>query len=110
MNKTAQRILILGIALLLLMAGILGWVWKQLPPQIPWYYSLPSGEQQLVDKSILIWVLLGGLVLMIMTRTLALWAGKKDVTVETTITLGGLIAILLLAATFSKVVLIFIGL
>ncbi len=44
--------------------GVLAWMWNGLPPEIPWLYSLPWGEQQLVDK---IWfaVGLGGILLVL---------------------------------------------
>jgi hypothetical protein len=109
MNKTAQKLLAVGLLLVALMGGSLTWMWKSLPPQIPWYYSLPSGEQQLTDKSVLIWVLGGAVFFLIVTRVLGAWAGKKDATVEITITAGGLTAILLLAATFFRVMQIFAG-
>jgi hypothetical protein len=30
--------------------GVFVWLFKRLPPEVPWLYSLPWGEQQLVSK------------------------------------------------------------
>ncbi len=109
MNKTAQQLLAVSVSLVALMGGALAWAWKNLPPQIPWYYSLPSGEQQLVNKSVLIWTLGGAVILLLATRVIAVWAGKKDDTVEVTIMVGGLTAVVLLVATFFRVIQIFVG-
>ncbi len=106
-NKTAQKLLFVGWAVLFLMGAVLAVYWKTLPPQIPWFYSLIDGEQQLVDKIILVGVLAGAAAVLGITRFLASWAGKNDLSAETTLMIGGLVTVVLLAAGFFRVMQIF---
>ena len=50
-----------------LMIGIIlvvvGCLWQNLPPELPWLYSLPWGEKQLVSK---VWFCIGGGVLAVL--------------------------------------------
>ena len=107
-NKTAHKILFTGWGILLLMELVLVGFWKSLPPQLPWFYSLPNGELQLVNKMVLAGVLLAMALLLGITRLLATWAGKGDAPVEITLMAGELMAIGLLAASFFKVIQIFV--
>ncbi|KKT28792.1 MAG: hypothetical protein UW41_C0007G0009 [Candidatus Collierbacteria bacterium GW2011_GWC2_44_18] len=106
-NKAAQQILATDWGILLLMSAVLAWFWKILPPQLPWFYSLPGGEQQLISKFILAGILLGMGVVIGITRVLASWASKGDAPVETTLMAGSLLAVGLLAASFFRVIQIF---
>jgi len=67
-------------------AGALVWLWRNLPPKIPWLYSLPWGEEQLVDK--LWWVIGMGIwvVIFFLMRRLIRWAAKDDDQVEIVLT------------------------
>lgn len=109
MNKIAKQFLVVGVCLIAIMAGVLAWAWKSLPPKIPLFFSLPWGDQQLVDKIDFAYVLAGSLLLLIVTRLLSKWAGKDDDIVEVVIMAGGLTAVILLGATFFRVIQIFIG-
>lgn len=106
-NKTVKQIMLAGMTLIILMGLVLVWFWKSLPPQLPWFYSLPGGEQQLVNKIILAAMLPGLAVTMLMTRIFARWAGKGDGPVETTLMTGILTVIVLFAAGFFRVMQIF---
>ncbi len=107
---TQNFLFIIGVMVIILMVVILVLVWKQLPPELPWLYSLPWGEAQLIEKKYFAGTLGGLAVLFILTRVLANWAGKKDVIVRTTVITGGLMMILLYAAGFFKVLSIFVSL
>jgi len=109
-NKIVKQIFLIGEVIIGLMGLTLAWFWKALPPQVPWFYSLPSGEQQLVDKLTLVVVIIGLVASLFMTRAIARWAGKEDVPVETAIMTGGLVALILVAASFFRVIQIIIGL
>lgn len=109
-NKTVKNIFTAGEVVVGLMSLVLVWFWKSLPPQIPWFYSLPGGEQQLVNKLWLVWVLAGAAVSLIVTKIVARWASVEDSPVEITIMTGGLVAVVLLAAGFFRVMQIIIGL
>jgi len=106
-NNTVQKMLMAGWGMILLMGIILAWFWKSLPPQLPWFYSLPGGEQQLVNKIVLAGVLLGIGVALGISRLLSSWAGKGDTPVETTLMAGSLLAIGILTAGFFRVMQIF---
>lgn len=99
-----------GEGVVLVMGLVLAWFWKTLPPQVPWFYSLPGGEQQLVSKLILAIVLVGSAVSLFVTKILAKWASVEDSPVEITIMTGGLVAVVLVAAGFFRVIQIMLGL
>lgn len=109
-NKTVKNIFTVGELVVGLMGLVLAWFWKSLPPQIPWFYSLPGGEQQLVNKLWLVWVLAGAVLSLMVTKIVARWASVEDSPVEITIMTGGLVAVVLLAAGFFRVMQIIIGL
>ncbi len=106
-NKTANKILFTGWGVLFVMGVVLAVFWNSLPPQLPWFYSLTGGELQLVNKIVLAGVIGGMAVMLGMTRLLAAWAGKGDTPAETTLMVGTLITVLLLAASFFRVMQIF---
>lgn len=106
-NKVAQKLLLVGWIVLVLMGLILAVFWQNLPPQVPWFYSLIGGELQLVNKVVLIIVIAGMAVVLGVTRILAAWAGKGDAPAETTLMVGALLSVLLLAAGFIRVMQIF---
>ena len=98
-----------GEAIILIEGLVLAWFWRVLPPQIPWFYSLPSGELQLVSKLMLVIILAGSAASLLLTRVVAKWASVEDSPVEITIMTGGLVAIVLVAAGFFRVVQIIVG-
>lgn len=109
-NKTVKKIWLMGELLLAFTGLMLAWFWKSLPPQVPWFYSLPNGEQQLVNKITLVIVLVGAAISLLLTKIMAKWASAEDAPVEITVMTGGLVAIVLLTAGFFKVLQIILGL
>ena len=99
----------IGVTLIALMGGVLAIFWKTLPPQLPLFYSLPWGEQQLVNKLWFVWILAGMAVVLLVTRIIAKWAGKSDSTVSTLVLMGGVLAVILMAASFARVMMIFLN-
>lgn len=94
--------------LTVVMMGSAGLFWKTLPPQIPWLYSFPWGEAQLIDKFWMLGIFLGVGVVLVITRFVAVWAGKEDDIVQNTIMIGALVAVILMAASFFRVMTIFL--
>lgn len=94
---------------MLLMGGVMAIFWNRLPPQIPWFYSFPWGEKQLINKIWMAWILLGTEGVLILTRLIANWAGKDDTIVQNTVMVGVLTVVVLLAASFFKVMMIFLN-
>lgn len=107
-NKTAQLFLLSGWGILLFLGVILAWKWQSLPPQLPWFYSLPVGEQQLISKEILAAILAGTAGVLGLTRLIAAWAGKGDIPVETTIMGGIWLTVVLLALSYIRMMFIFL--
>lgn len=98
-----------GVILILLMGGVLALFWNKLPPQLPWLYSFPAGDKQLVNKMWFVWIFAGSEVVMFLTKMVAGWAGKNDPTVQKTIMIGALTAVVLMAASFAKIMTIFLN-
>jgi len=98
-----------GIVLVLVMGGVMALFWNRLPPQLPWLYSFPSGERQLIDKLWFVWIFLGMEAVLFLTRLVANWAGKDDTTVQNTIMTGVIAAVVLMAASFFRIMAIFLN-
>ena len=95
--------------MIFLMGGSLIWLWRRLPPELPWFYSLPWGEQQLIRKE---WfaAMLGGLtILFVLTKFIAGWTGVKDEISKNTIMGGGLLVVIMYLAGFVRVISIVLG-
>jgi len=52
--------------------------WSKLPPELPWLYSLPWGEEQLVKREILAGVMIGLGGMVGLSNLLARWMRKTD--------------------------------
>jgi hypothetical protein len=98
-----------AVMIVLLLAGVMVVFWNRLPPQLPWFYSLPFGERQLVDKMWFIYIFAGMEAMIVLTRVIANWAGKEDDTVRSTVMIGALAAVILMAASFWRVMAIFLN-
>lgn len=99
----------IGVIVVLLMGGVLAIFWSKLPPQLPWLYSFPTGEKQLVNKIWFAWIFLGMEGVLFVTRFIANWAGKEDATVQNTIMVGMMGAVILMAASFFRIMMIFLN-
>ena len=64
--------LIAALAAVVLSVAFLIIFWKHIPPQIPFFYSLPWGEEQLGQPLMLIGLLLGMVMLFILNTLAAL--------------------------------------
>ncbi len=111
-RKTPTSIVLFwsGVSLVILMGAVLGIFWNKLPPQLPWLYSFPFGEKQLINKFFFVWIFAGTEVVLFVTRLIANWAGKDDTTVQNTIMIGVLAAVILMAASFFRIMMIFLNL
>jgi len=49
-KKTLNGWIAAATGLVIVSFGILAWIFNKLPPEVPWLYSLPWGEQQLISK------------------------------------------------------------
>ena len=99
----------IGVFLLVAMGGVMAIFWNKLPPQLPWLYSFPWGEKQLVSKMWLAGIILGMGFLLLITRLISRWAGKNDATVQTSVMAGGVMAVVLMAASFVRIMMIFLN-
>jgi len=98
-----------GAVVILIMGGVLALFWNKLPPQLPWLYSFPFGEKQLIEKTLFIWIFAGMEGVLFITRLIANWAGKDDTTVQNTIMIGIFVAVALMAASFFQIMAIFLN-
>ena len=99
----------MGVAIVALMGGVLALFWNKLPPQLPWLYSFPTGDKQLINKLWFAWIFLGTEAILFLTRLIADWAGKEDTTVQNTIMIGMVMAVVLMAASFFRIMTIFLN-
>ena len=95
--------------MIVIMGGVLAIFWNKLPPQLPWLYSFPFGEKQLINKMWFAGIFAGTGGLLLVTRVIANWAGKDDVTVQNTVMIGVTTAVILMAASFFRIMTIFLN-
>jgi hypothetical protein len=98
-----------GVFIVLLMGGVMAIFWNRLPPQLPWLYSFPVGDKQLINKMWFALIFAGMEVVLILSRIVANWAGKNDETVRNAVIIGVFVAVVLMAASFSRVMMIFLN-
>jgi len=83
--------------------SIFAWFFKKLPPEIPWLYSLPWGEQRLINK---VWFGLGlGGVLLALggCAFLSKLISKEDIRASVMVSRGGFFLTVLYLLSFFQV-------
>jgi hypothetical protein len=78
--------------------------WRHLPPQVPLWYSLPSGESQLADKTHLAYVLGSFLGLMLVDILIARNFKNNTRLLSTFMVWGGAATMILLALTMFRII------
>lgn len=100
--------MVVGYLLILINLIFLAALWGRLPSFIPWLYSLPWGEGQLINKH---WFA-GGLVIMsfvfFANVLIGVWLGKKDKILTDLVVWFGVGIILIYLASFWRVLMIVI--
>lgn len=84
-------------------AIFLGLKWSTLPPVVPFFYSLPWGEDQLGTPLFLIAAFIGGLVAYILMLTLGLLLFKKTTYYARLLVVGSSITYFLLLMTIARI-------
>jgi hypothetical protein len=82
--------------------------WSKIPPQIPWFYSLSWGEDQLMNKPWLFLILGMACFITLATSYIANWTKKGDPIVEKAVLISLLLANILLFINLSRVLAIFV--
>lgn len=98
----------IGVLVVFLMGVVMVLFWKKLPPQLPWFYSFPWGEKQLINKIWFVLIFAGMEIVLFLARAIANWAGKNDDIVRNTIMTGVFVAVVLMVASFFRVMTIFL--
>lgn len=108
-KQSANKNILLGGGFLLMLSWLeILFFWKSIPPKIPWFFSLLWGENQLMNKSGLIWIMGIAILVFLITSYLPGWTKKDDGVIEKTVYIALDLACLLLLLTLTKVLLIFI--
>lgn len=107
-QSTSVVLFWVSVVIIILMGAVMALSWNKLPPQLPWFYSFPMGEKQLVNKMWFVWIFLGMGVVLFLTRIIAKWAGKEDETIRNTIMVGVFGAVVLMMASFIRIMMIFL--
>ncbi len=95
----------MGELTLITAAGLgLGFFWQKLPAQMPWFYSLPWGEDQLIPK---LWHGIGLAILAlicVLNYLVARKLDKSDRVVALVVESAGLVLVCLYLASFFRVI------
>ena len=97
-----------GVGLVLAALGVLVLFWGRLPPMVPWLYSLPWGEQQLVGK---VWFgisLVGVLLMLGVCGWFAKAISKKDMRAGILVMRGSFALVVIYLLGFFKVLFLMI--
>lgn len=106
--KKDNWILVFCLILYSAIAGVLVFYWQKLPPQIPWFYSLPWGERQLIDKTWFAACIGLFAVVSVISQFLAKKIAKDDEIVRTTMMSALLVAAILFLMGFFRVMQLFL--
>lgn len=88
---------------------ILAWItWKGLPPELPWFYSLPWGEGQLVSKTFIVFQSLGELLVWSGLSFVSKKVKPGDGEVVLAVMFGGLISLIFVLISYLKILQIFL--
>lgn len=107
-RKSANLWILLSYGVLIITSVYLLITWKKVPPEIPWFHSLPWGEGQLMSKSGLPIILGASVVLLYLGGILSQWTKKDDKIIEQTVTVSLTFIFLMLVINIIKVLYIFI--
>ena len=99
-----------GYLFIFVAAGWFGINWSRLPEQLPWFYSLPWGDEQLVDKRVFGLGLLVLGVVFSLNLAIASWVGKEDEWAGKVVVGGGLLVIMVYLMSFYQVMKLILGL
>lgn len=105
-NKSIRMGLFVAGLLWLVGGAMIGLLWSKLPPELPWFYSLPWGRARLIEKMWLlpVWGGLGGL--FVVDVVLAILLDKKELLLRQIFVWGGVVTVLLVFLTLVRIVLI----
>ncbi len=106
-KKETSPWLIFSIGVLTVSGIYLLLVWKKIPPEVPWFYSLPWGENQLMPKMGLPIVLGVGALGLSLGSLLSTWAKKDDKIVEQAVMVSLAFICFLLVINMAKILIIF---
>ncbi|MBI2611774.1 hypothetical protein HYW54_03460 [Candidatus Gottesmanbacteria bacterium] len=84
---------------------LLGLFWSDLPPQLPLFYSLPRGTEQLVNTFVFTIIPILSLILMILNLIAGILLFHKYILLSRIIILSGTIVSFILFITFIKIIL-----
>lgn len=106
-TNPVKTVFVLGMVVILLGLALILGKWKIIPPELPWFYSLPWGENQLVGKVFFVWLGLGELMVWLVVYALIEKFRRDDTETKLVILLGGLISLILILISIIQIMRIF---
>lgn len=105
-DKVVSVGLFLGSGLWIVNMIIAGINWQKLPPQMPFFYSLPRGEQQLIEKGWFVGVIVMAGLIFLGNVILAMKLGKNEDLLKRFLIWGGVVVLMLLLMTTVRIMMI----
>lgn len=102
-NKPLVFLFLVSLSLILLAFISLLFFFPKMPPELPWFYSLPWGETQLIPKTAFLVGLLVLSVVNIINGILGYFFSKKDRVVANVIMAANILISVLYLTSFYKV-------
>jgi len=103
-DRSVRSGVLVGVGCWLMALGTLVVTWNSLPPELPWFYSLPWGEQQLIERNWLVVVVLMFGMIMVVNTFLARFMAKEEELLRRILVWGGVATELLMFLTLIRVV------
>ncbi|KKU56845.1 hypothetical protein A3H89_05455 [Candidatus Amesbacteria bacterium RIFCSPLOWO2_02_FULL_48_11] len=85
--------------------GVVGGWWKEIPPEVPLWYSRPWGEEQLTSPKFLVWPIIM-VVVVGLAAQMAAAKLKREPTLTTMVLFGAAIAEIILSLGIIRIVLL----
>lgn len=98
--------IICGIAAVVTLAMVILWFIKRMPPLMPLLYSIPWGEEQLVPWWVIPILPIAAFFWLVLNSLIVLWLLPRENLLARVVMAGAALAILLLATTGVKIVLL----
>ena len=102
-NKPLVTLISFSVLLILLAWGFLLFFFPKMPPELPWFYSLPWGEAQLIPKTGFLIGLAALTLVNVINGVISFLFSKRDRVVTNVIMAANILVTVLYLASFYKV-------
>ena len=105
-DKSVRAGVFFGLVFWLLAVGLVSLNFMALPPEIPWFYSLPWGDGQLIPKNWLLIIVISFGAILVLNTILARVLGKEEELLRRILIWGAVASELLMLLSLVRVIMV----